>query len=197
MDVFHVSLLMVSGCESFITQITLEWFDNTVFKCVRFYFVFFVCAICTIKNITFELPNSFVNGFHVKTILVLCCVRLFTNITRKRILFTSALCSPPNVKSSIRDLSQISTTALIFMKTNYFRQDIWIKIWTQFHFQYIFEGWDDFIHTRHIIVPPEIDYCKLDPSKNIKHVGTSWTLFCKRQLRFFGRNNLQGKYFIF
>ena len=67
----------------------------------------------------------------------------------------TALCSPPNVKSSIRDLSQISTTALIFMKTNYFRQDIWIKIWTQFHFQYIFEGRDDFIHTRHIIVPPQ------------------------------------------
>ena len=81
------------------------------------------------------------------------------------------------------------------MKTNYFRQDIWIKIWIQFHFQYIFEGRDDFIHTRHIIVPPQIDCCKLDPSKNIKHVGTSWTLFCKRQLIYLGRNNLQGKYF--
>ena len=42
--------------------------------------------------------------------------------------FPNALCSPPNVNSSIRDLSQISTTALIFMKTNYFRQDIWINI---------------------------------------------------------------------
>ena len=26
-------------------------------------------------------------------------------------------------------------------------------------------------------------------------MGTSWTLFCKRQLRYLGRNNLQGKYF--
>ena len=43
-------------------------------------------------------------------------------------IFLNALCSPPNVNSSIRDLSQISTTALIFMKTNYFRQDIWINI---------------------------------------------------------------------
>ena len=31
--------------------------------------------------------------------------------------------------------------------------------------------------------------------KSIKHVGTSWTLFCKQQLRYLGRNNLQGKYF--
>ena len=79
------------------------------------------------------------------------------------------------------------------MKTNYFRQDIWIKIWIQFHFQYIFEGRDDFIHTRHIIVPPQIDCCKLGPPWSIKHVGTSWTLFCKRKLRYLGRNNLEGK----
>ena len=81
------------------------------------------------------------------------------------------------------------------MKTNYFRQDIWINIWIQFHFQYIFEGRDDFIHTRHIIVPPQIDCCKLGPPWSIKHVGTSWTLLCKRQLRYLGRNNLEGKYF--
>ena len=31
--------------------------------------------------------------------------------------------------------------------------------------------------------------------KSIKHVGTSWTLLCKRQLRYLGRNNLEGKYF--
>ena len=107
-------------------------------------------------------------------------------------------CSPPNLKLSIRDLSQISTTALIFMKTNYFRQDVKIKIWIQFHFQYIFEGRDDFIHTRHIIVPPQIDSCKLDPSwwpVKDKHVGTSWTLFCKRKLRYLGSNNLEDKYF--
>ena len=36
--------------------------------------------------------------------------------------------SHPNVKLSIRDSSKIFTTALIFMWTNYFRQDIWMNI---------------------------------------------------------------------
>ena len=81
------------------------------------------------------------------------------------------------------------------MKTNYFRQDIWINIWIQFHLQYIFEGRDDFIHTRHIIVPPQRDCCKLGPPWSIKHVGTSWTLFCKRKLRYLGSHNLEDKYF--
>ena len=30
--------------------------------------------------------------------------------------------------------------------------------------RHILEGRDDFIHTKHIIVPPQIDCCKLDPS---------------------------------
>ena len=34
----------------------------------------------------------------------------------------SALCCYPNVKVEIRDSSQIRTTALIFLKSNYFRQ---------------------------------------------------------------------------
>ena len=34
----------------------------------------------------------------------------------------SALCCYPNVKVEIRDSSQICTTALIFLKSNYFRQ---------------------------------------------------------------------------
>ena len=31
--------------------------------------------------------------------------------------------------------------------------------------------------------------------ESIKHMGTSWTLFCKRKVRYLGRNNLEGKYF--
>ena len=48
-----------------------------------------------------------------KEVLVLRAVQAFQGL--------SALCSPPNVKLPIRDFSQNSTTALIFMKTNYFR----------------------------------------------------------------------------
>ena len=50
-----------------------------------------------------------------------------------------ALCSYPNVKVSIRDMSQVFTTAPIFEQSHYFRQNIWVVIWVQFHFQYIFQ----------------------------------------------------------
>ena len=109
-----------------------------------------------------------------------------------------ALCSPPNVKLPIRDSSQISTTALIFMNTNYFRQDIWMNIWVQFHFQYIFVGRVDFIQNLNIIPPPQIAFLWHGPLYDllkIKHMGTSWTLFSKQHLRYLGRSILEGKYF--
>ena len=52
---------------------------------------------------------------------------------------TIALCSYPHVKVSIIDLSQIFTTAPIFEQSHYFRQNIWVDIWVQFQFQYIFQ----------------------------------------------------------
>ena len=96
-------------------------------------------------NIAFHPANQSWCTFHTMILM-----RITQFIT------TNALCSsPPNVKLSIRDLSQISTTTLIFMKTNYFRQDIWMNIWLQFHFQYIFERRVDSVQTRHIFVPPQ------------------------------------------
>ena len=49
-----------------------------------------------------------------------------------------ALCGYPIGKMEIRDSSQISTTAPIFLYYNYFRQNIWVNILVHFHFQYIF-----------------------------------------------------------
>ena len=123
-------------------------------------------------SLLLRLNNSDISSYKIDLCIQkdISPVEAFTEIQWK-LDGNTALCSPPNVNSSIRDLRQISTTALIFMKTNYFRQDIWINIWIQFHFQYIFEGRDDFIHTRHIIVPPQIDCCKLDPSKKHKTCG--------------------------
>ena len=51
----------------------------------------------------------------------------------------NALCSYPYVKVSNRDLSQIFITAPIFKPSHYFRQNIWVDFWVQFHFQYIFQ----------------------------------------------------------
>ena len=103
--------------------------------------------------------------------LMMMMVMSTNDIRKDTMHYAVCTCSPPNEKLSIRYLNQISTMALIFMMTTYFRQDIWMNIWVQFHFQYIFEGRDDFIQTRHIIVPPQIDCCKLDPSKKHKTCG--------------------------
>ena len=43
-------------------------------------------------------------------------------------------------KNGIRDSNQISTTAPIFSRYNYFRQHIWAEYLVQSHFQYIFRG---------------------------------------------------------
>ena len=70
----------------------------------------------------------------------------FTNYT-----LSSALCCYPNVNGSVRNLSLNTSTAPIFLQFNYFRENIWVIIWVQFHFLYIFVGRVDRIHkTSHI-----------------------------------------------
>ena len=51
-----------------------------------------------------------------------------------------ALCCYPNVNGAIRNLSLNTPTATIFLQFNYFRENIWVRIWVQFHFLYIFVG---------------------------------------------------------
>ena len=51
-----------------------------------------------------------------------------------------ALCCYPNVNGAIRNLSLNTSTASIFLQLNYFRENIWVRIWVQFHFLYIFVG---------------------------------------------------------
>ena len=62
------------------------------------------------------------------------------------ITITNALCCYPNVNGAIRNLSLNTSTASIFLQFNYFRENIWVKIWVQFHFLYIFVGRVDRIH---------------------------------------------------
>ena len=57
-----------------------------------------------------------------------------------RIIGTNALCCYPNVNGAIRNLSLNTPTATIFLQFNYFRENIWVRIWVQFHFLYIFVG---------------------------------------------------------
>ena len=57
-----------------------------------------------------------------------------------------ALCCYPNRNSAIRNLSLNTSTAPIFLQFNYFRENIWVIIWVQFHFLYIFVGRVDRIH---------------------------------------------------
>ena len=54
--------------------------------------------------------------------------------------YTTALCCYPNVNGAIRNLSLNTPTATIFLQFNYFRENIWVRIWVQFHFFYIFVG---------------------------------------------------------
>ena len=54
--------------------------------------------------------------------------------------YLDALCCYPNVNGAIRNLSLNTPTATIFLQFNYFRENIWVRIWVQFHFLYIFVG---------------------------------------------------------
>ena len=59
---------------------------------------------------------------------------------------SNALCCYPNINSAIRNLGLNTPTAPIFLQFNYFRENIWVIIWVQFHFLYIFVGRVDRIH---------------------------------------------------
>ena len=61
-----------------------------------------------------------------------------SNQTSAFALRAIALCCYPNVKVEFRDSGQICTTAPIFLKSNYFRQNIWKSPAAQFHFSFIF-----------------------------------------------------------
>ena len=52
----------------------------------------------------------------------------------------NALCCYPNINSAIRNLGLNTPTAPIFLQFNCFRENIWVIIWVQFHFLYIFVG---------------------------------------------------------
>ena len=60
-----------------------------------------------------------------------------------------ALCDYPHVKVSIRDLSQISTTAPIFQQYNHFRQNLEENVTFTFYFQmrqHLLHWWSSLTH---------------------------------------------------
>ena len=73
--------------------------------------------------------------------------RIFHNsYFHSRFGWNIALWCYPYVKLEIKNLSLITSTAPIFLQFNYFRENIWVIIWVQFHFLYIFVGRVDRIH---------------------------------------------------
>ena len=58
----------------------------------------------------------------------------------------TALCCYLNVNGAIRNLGLLTSTAPIFLQFNDFRKNIWVRIYVQFHFLYIFVGRVDRIH---------------------------------------------------
>ena len=64
---------------------------------------------------------------------------------------SNALCSYPHVNVEIRDLSQTFTTAPICPWYHYFRENIWVNIWVQFHFHSIFLHVINWNNTRHLL----------------------------------------------
>ena len=76
-------------------------------------------------------------GFHQKLRNLLHTLELFLKM---HCYATISLCCYPNVNGSVRNLSQNTSTAPIFLLFNYFRENIWVKIQVQFHFLYIFVG---------------------------------------------------------
>ena len=65
---------------------------------------------------------------------------MISNMTLISNMISNALCCYPNVNGAIRNLSLNTPTATIFLQFNYFRENIWVRIWVQFHFLYIFVG---------------------------------------------------------
>ena len=63
------------------------------------------------------------------------------NASLRLIWSHTALCGYPHKKVSIRDLSQIFTTAPILKQFHYFRQHIWVNICVQFHLYIYGTSW--------------------------------------------------------
>ena len=63
------------------------------------------------------------------------------NASLRLIWSHTALCGYPHKKVSIRDLSQIFTTAPILKQFHYFRQHIWVNICVQFHLYICGTSW--------------------------------------------------------
>ena len=87
------------------------------------------------------------------------------------------------------------SSAPIFLTSHYFRQNIWRLSSVQFHFLYIFGNELNTVNWRwRISNGISCNWSRLQERCEL-NLGTSWTLLCKRQLRYLGRNNLEGKYF--
>ena len=74
------------------------------------------------------------------------CVCQCYHVLQGALFNHNALCCYPNINSAIRNLGLNTPTAPIFLQFNYFRENIWVIIWVQFHFLYIFVGRVDRIH---------------------------------------------------
>ena len=66
--------------------------------------------------------------------------RNFENFTSFWLTIIIALWVYPNVKGSVRNLKLNTSTVFISLQFNYSRENIWVRIWVQFHFLYIFVG---------------------------------------------------------
>ena len=64
-----------------------------------------------------------------------CLEVVFFSLYFCDVMWRIALCRYPHVQWSIRISNQSSTTAPIFQQSHYFRQNIWVNICVQFHFQ--------------------------------------------------------------
>ena len=103
---------------------------------------------------------------------------------------SNALCCYPNVNGAIRNLSLNTPTATIFLQFNYFRGNIWVRIWVQFHFLYIFVGRVERIYkTSHITM---LSFY-LFPS-NLQSFGDELNRSSKMALQIFELMKIESKY---
>ena len=102
----------------------------------------------------------------------------------------NALCCYPNVIGAFRNLSRNTSTATIFMLFNYFRENIWVLIWVQFHFLGIFVGRVERIYkTPHITM---LSFCFF-PS-DLQSFGDELNRSSKMALQIFELMKIESKY---
>ena len=105
----------------------------------------------------------------------------------------NALCCYLNVNGAIRNLSLNTSTVPFFLQFNYFRKIIWVRIYVQFHFLYIFVGRVDRIHKTTNLTMFFFTF-SLQTSDVL---GTSWTDIQKRPTQIFGLIIIWSKYLDF